>query len=107
MGWTFHNSIFSAKEMKEEIRRELGNDLIDCGGSGNEFYCLVRHPSTGKSYIVLFLLGCHNKRWGYKDMDETMHPYYYKCPLRILNKADEPISEQAREWRNKARARSK
>jgi len=22
--------------------------------------------------------------WGYKDMDESMHPYYYSCPLSYL-----------------------
>ena len=23
--------------------------------------------------------------WGYKDMDESMHPYYYSCPKKYLN----------------------
>ena len=23
-------------------------------------------------------------RWGYKDMEESMHPYYYSCPLSYL-----------------------
>lgn len=22
--------------------------------------------------------------WGYKDMEESMHPYYYSCPLKYL-----------------------
>jgi len=22
--------------------------------------------------------------WGYKDMEESMHPYYYSCPLSYL-----------------------
>lgn len=23
--------------------------------------------------------------WGYKDLDESMHPYYYSCPLKYLD----------------------
>lgn len=23
--------------------------------------------------------------WGYKDMDESMHPHYFSCPLKYLN----------------------
>lgn len=23
--------------------------------------------------------------WGYKDMEESMHPYYYSCPLKYLD----------------------
>lgn len=23
--------------------------------------------------------------WGYKDMEESMHPHYYSCPLKYLN----------------------
>ena len=27
-----------------------------------------------------------NDGWGYKDMDESMGPYYYSCPLGYLDK---------------------
>jgi hypothetical protein len=36
-------------------------------------------------------IGCdlmRNQRgfgWGYKDMDESMHPYFYSCPLKYLD----------------------
>ena len=29
--------------------------------------------------------------WGYKDMDETMHPYFYSCPMKYLEMV--PIDE--------------
>ena len=37
--------------------------------------------------------------WGYKDMDESMHPYYYSCPLGYLEKV--PIDQYGgnAEWR--------
>jgi len=38
--------------------------------------------------------------WGYRDMCESMGPYYYNCPLRYLEMAP----EQCPEWRAKVRA---
>ncbi len=37
--------------------------------------------------------------WGYKDMDESVHPYYYSCPLGYLNMV--PIEQYGgnAEWR--------
>lgn len=37
--------------------------------------------------------------WGYKDMDESMHPYFYSCPLKYL--AMVPIEQFGgnAEWR--------
>jgi hypothetical protein len=35
--------------------------------------------------------------WGYKDMTESMHPYYYSCPLEYLAMA--PAACPA--WREK------
>ena len=26
-----------------------------------------------------------NSGWGYKDLDESMGPYYYSCPMKYLN----------------------
>jgi hypothetical protein len=37
--------------------------------------------------------------WGYKDMEESMHPYYYSCPLGYLEMV--PIDQYGghAEWR--------
>lgn len=45
-----------------------------------------------------------NKMWGYKDMDESMHPYYYGCPLKYFDLVPQ-VSCQ--EWRDQTRARWK
>lgn len=37
--------------------------------------------------------------WGYKGMEESMHPYYYSCPLSYLETAEEVCPE----WREKVR----
>jgi len=42
--------------------------------------------------------------WGYKDMEESMHPYYYSCPLKYLDMV--PIDQYGgnAEWREGVRA---
>lgn len=35
-------------------------------------------------WIQCDLLRCDQGDWGYKDLDESMHPYYYSCPLSYL-----------------------
>lgn len=39
--------------------------------------------------------------FGYKDMDETMGPYRYDCPERILKLLTPTEHEWAKEWREK------
>lgn len=42
--------------------------------------------------------------WGYKDMDESMHPYFYSCPFKYLEMV--PIDQYGgnAEWREGVRA---
>lgn len=37
--------------------------------------------------------------WGYKSMDESMHPYYYDCPLSVIKAAGPTNDPKAQEWR--------
>jgi len=41
--------------------------------------------------------------WGYKDMEESMHPYFYSCPLGYLEMV--PIEQYGghAEWREQVR----
>ncbi|MDI6824635.1 MAG: hypothetical protein QME87_09820 [Bacillota bacterium] len=39
--------------------------------------------------------------FGYKDMGEEMHPYYYNCPERILKMLTPTDNKSALEWRRK------
>jgi hypothetical protein len=52
------------------------------------------------SYIRCDLLDRHGDEWGYKPLKESMHPYYYTCPLAYLELA--PV--QCPEWRERVRA---
>ena len=42
--------------------------------------------------------------WGYKDLDESMHPYFYSCPLKYLDLV--PIEQYGGnvEWRGFVRS---
>lgn len=42
--------------------------------------------------------------WGYKDMDESMHPYFYSCPLGYL--AQVPIETYGgnEQWRQQVQS---
>lgn len=64
-----------------------------CRVLDGEDWILVEGP-----YIGLDLLSASGYGWGYKPMDESVHPYYYSCPLEFLDLATEPrgINEK---WR--------
>lgn len=48
-----------------------------------------------KCFIECDLLRCTGGEWGYKDMEESMHPYYYNCPMKYLSMT--PV--ECPEWR--------
>ena len=68
-----------------------------------ELYTLLRDKETKQSIICVSLVSLCKDKWGYKGMDETMEPYYYNCPQKILKLAEEsePISDNAKHWRDK------
>jgi len=60
-------------------------------------------PKSGnipQCHIRCDLLECRGGMWGYKPLEEAMHPYDYSCPLSYLDMAP----EQSRAWRNNVRA---
>lgn len=79
---------------------------------GNVLYSLNEYDTGVDSarvdgvvrYIGVNLLLRSPEGWGYKPMDETMHPYYYDCPLSYLDEASAPENASAAEWREKVRA---
>lgn len=57
-------------------------------------------PGESMRYIRCDLLQRSGGQWGYKGMDESMHPYYYSCPLSYLDLAP----ERSADWRAGVRA---
>lgn len=100
MGWTYGHT----------RRRDLVRELVEPQVSGNK--CLrscyrgnvhsgvlwgVWESVDGRRWITCDLLQYDpvDKLWGYKDMDESMHPYRYSCPLSYL----EMVPVACHEWR--------
>ncbi len=59
--------------------------------------------SPAHRFIVLFMMKCVGKCWGWKDVDETCGPYDVNCPISYVERATEPVNEYAKEWREKVR----
>lgn len=51
-------------------------------------------------WIQCDLLRCDGGEWGYKDLDESMHPYYYSCPLSYLMLVPIDRFGGNKEWRD-------
>lgn len=89
----------SAKVIAHALR---GNVLWSVAELTAKVEDVHRDLASGQSlrYIRCDLLERSGNEWGYKSMDESMHPYYYSCPLRYLDMAP----EQSRDWREGVRA---
>ncbi|MDR1281724.1 MAG: hypothetical protein LBK99_13000 [Opitutaceae bacterium] len=63
---------------------------------------VFRNLAPGQSFRIIRrdLLQGYGDHWGYKPMDESMHPYCYTCPLCYLEMAP----ERSRKWREGVRA---
>ena len=53
--------------------------------------------------IVCDLLRCVQGDWGYKDMEESMHPFFYSCPLKYLEMVPMDQFGGHTEWRELVR----
>ena len=106
MGW-----LFTQGQTRKELIQHLTKDwttlhvshqcLVHCT-RGNVLWSVweVYLQVTGhfERYIRCDLMQCdHSIGWGYKDMDESMHPYYYSCPLKYLKMVPK-VGNQ--EWRD-------
>ena len=119
MGWLFKSG-YSRKELIEERTKDWERTrdgmtvntarLAHCyrGGSFAGVLWTVWERTFTKDeveaqpterWIGCDLLRYQSDAWGYKDLDESMHPYYYSCPMKYLNLV--PIQQYGgnEEWR--------
>ncbi|WP_164102251.1 hypothetical protein [Candidatus Laterigemmans baculatus] len=50
-------------------------------------------------WITCDLLRYQRDAWGYKDMDESVHPYFYSCPQKYLALVPLDVYGGNAEWR--------
>ncbi len=113
MGWLFFDNYTKTDLVKRLIRKEENDQRIyktlkhSIRGSVLWTVRTVSFKESGEviTMIVCYLLERSVKNagkkkivsWGYKDMDESSHPYYYSCPISYFK--DAPVACQ--EWRDK------
>jgi len=116
MGWLFEYQTEDMRRKDYAAYLLRGNCVhMHPGGSvrpvasslqGNCFWVVLEsyRKDTGQisQWIALFLLSRNDGCWGYKDMDEDMHPYFYTCPLKFL-RMTKPRTQDSLNWRKNVR----
>ena len=58
-----------------------------------------REVQPSERWIQCDVLHCYRGEWGYKDMEESMFPYYFSCPLGYLSEVPLDRYGGNSEWR--------
>lgn len=108
MGWTYTRGAKRADIIADRIEAwsndtHAGSTLRHCL-KGNTLWTVReitdKRAGTTERYIGCDLLQSERGYgWGYKDMCESVHPYYYSCPLAYLEMV--PVACEA--WRERVR----
>lgn len=122
MGWTYSNVITEKAAMVNNrtsswsSQREIDGEQVQVSGvclahsvrgkclwtvwEVKKVFLASNKPPVIHRFIGLDLLS-KDGTYGYKDMEESVHPYYYDCPLKYLDMVPEVASQ---EWRDGVRA---
>lgn len=111
-------SLYGWYTRKDVIRHLIKDDeprlktLAHCV-RGNILWTVQKWDNTADPFIGCYILlgpvkGDGNDPYacGYKGMDESVHPYYYNCPVRYLDMAPEVCPEWRAIVRKHAAARA-
>lgn len=124
MGWTSYRATFYKNgqvdrkaEMdayfKEEdsVNKKYHFKLLKSAMIGSTYYAAIEKTNNetkeSKVFATICLTNTNHKfydNFSYKDMDETMGPYQYKCPVSILNLLTPTTNKYAIDWRERCRA---
>lgn len=84
--------------------------LTDISMRGSVAYCIAwcEDKATGKKDHegMVILTGIDGEWFNYKEMGESVEPYYYDAPRKLIDKLDAlgtPINDNAKAWREKCR----
>ena len=95
MGWDFTRGADKKDVIADVTAERNGWELVAKRTVGNHLWVVWNPPGEDRTpFIMLYLLSSERGfGWGYKDMDESMHPYYYTCPEKLLELAPEACPE--------------
>lgn len=98
-----HNSPQTYAEEKREIETIYSNagknTILQAAKVGSVWYLAVKINATGEVWAGVCVTHRHKGEWCYKDMDESMIPYYFDAPASLLKKLSPTTHEGATEWR--------
>ena len=114
MGWLFTRDA-TRKDIIDRLTQNQENDdatwtNIAKSVRGNVLWVvrerILKSDGSVCRYIICNLLqkSVDNFGWGYKDMDESMGPCYYTCPLKYLDMVPEVTNA---DWREEVRSHHK
>lgn len=134
MGWTSVNAQVKYKngkayiDRKEECDKLFNQPMVTMGSSepigkyevlksamrGSIYYAAVRktkfsEPDKSNVFAAICITSTNLKEsfnFNYKDMDESCNPYYYDCPVGILELLSPTDNENALNWRKKCREKT-
>jgi hypothetical protein len=109
---TYYTNCDSQTTLKEFVAAELGDSatVVDWSIVGSCAYIVYRSGDGSCGAEVWKLSRCtdgYGHHIGYKPMDESMLPYFYDCPKRLLDKLTPTDSPNANEWRATCHAKRK
>jgi len=113
MGWTGMNPPYHG-DKKKWIEDQFNSGLSwvsDLTIKGNTAYGIYwwkdAETNNTKHEAIVFLLSCRKDEWAFKEMGESVMPYYFNAPKKLLDKLDqlgEPFNDYAKQWRERCRA---
>lgn len=113
MGWT--GTLNTFKTTKEFLVNEFSGEdenfvwsLLDVSMRGSVAYGIAMRADKKTGILLsegMVILTRKEDGWiYYKEMGETVMPYYYDAPLKLIKKLNalgEPFNDNARQWRAK------
>lgn len=108
MGWYYSNKT-KGSSIKSFFEKEFGS-IVECKVVNlREAYLAVENTKTKEVYGLVCLIDYRKNdycNFGYKPMDESMHPYYYNCPESVLKHLSPTTDTNSLTWRNKCKENS-
>lgn len=107
MGWLYFNAD------RSENRKEIVTNYIECerlkvlysACQGSVVYCSVFDNKKQETFAVVALTSWRYNNgvseFGIKTIDETMGPYYFDAPLKLIHMLSPTNNEFANIWRKK------
>lgn len=105
MGWTYQ--VAHGRTPLQVVKDDHQDcNFVATNREGKAIYAAIeskRRP--GMVFGMVFLVDARNGEVGYKDMDESMGPFYYGASKRVLDALTPTTDETALKWREQCRAK--